>query len=94
MSLIKDGDEVVLYSEYQRVTRRLLVVNELLIRAVSGAELDLQFNRPVEAHSKLSAAWKEWLGLTEVNPEVFIANKARPAAERTGPAKAEGAGSE
>jgi len=71
---VKDGDEVVLYSDYRRVAQELVVLNELLVRAVVGAELDLQYNRPVEAHAKLSAAWKEWLGRTAVKPEVFIAN--------------------
>jgi hypothetical protein len=72
---LKDGDTVVLYSTHRQIVDLLMRMNELLVRAVVGAELDLQYNRPVEAHSKLSAAWKEWLGETvDRKAEPYTAN--------------------
>lgn len=70
---IKPGDEVVLYSDHKRIVDILFTMNKMLIRAVSGAELDLQFNRPVEAHRKLHDAFEEWLHQTGAKAEVFVA---------------------
>lgn len=69
-SNIGAGVEVVLYSDHRAHSQKLLRMVDMLSRAVVGAEIDLQYNRPTEAHAKLSAAWREWFDTSQPKAEV------------------------